>query len=375
MSRLTAKDFAPELLELYDFYAHGKISKREFLQRSAGFAAAGWTGGAILAALSPNYAWAQQVPANDPDIAADYINYPSPRGHGQVRGYLAKPAKADGKLPAVVVVHENRGLNPYIEDVARRLAKAGFVALAPDGLSSKGGYPGNDEEGREMQASLDAAKLMEDFVERYPTSTKRNSAFQDVAEEQDHGVVAHQYHPVSAAQVVQFAEYGSKPQRHVGPALPRGRAVVELPDVAATLGLGGELLADPLPRQPVEASQVAFTEPLVQDDLAVDVLHRAPGGLQGPGVRRGQHQVRQVVGLRHPLAERVCLAASLVGQLNVGVTGREVQPVRALLAGARDGYGLYGLGRVRARCRPQLGPSQSRNSTAVPFSSINSTSP
>jgi carboxymethylenebutenolidase len=163
MSRLTAKDFAPELLELYDFYVHGKISKREFLQRSAGFAVAGLTGGAILAALSPDYALAQQVPATDPDITVEYITYPSPQGHGQVRGYLAKPAKTDGKLPAIVVVHENRGLNPYIEDVARRLAKAGFIALAPDGLSSKGGYPGNDDKGRELQAQVDPEKLMNDF--------------------------------------------------------------------------------------------------------------------------------------------------------------------------------------------------------------------
>jgi carboxymethylenebutenolidase len=163
MSRLTAQDFAPELLELYDFYVHGKITKREFLQRSAGFAAAGLTGGAVLAALMPNYAWAQQVPFNDPEIRADYINYPSPRGHGQVRGYLVKPANAEGQLPAVVVVHENRGLNPYIEDVARRLAKEGFIALAPDGLSSKGGYPGNDDKGRELQSQVDPEKLMNDF--------------------------------------------------------------------------------------------------------------------------------------------------------------------------------------------------------------------
>jgi carboxymethylenebutenolidase len=163
MSRLTAKDFGPELLELYDFYAHGKITKREFLQRSAGCAVAGLTGSAILAALSPNYALAQQVSSTDPDIVAEYITYPSPQGHAEVRGYLVKPAKSEGKSPAVVVVHENRGLNPYIEDVARRLAKSGFVALAPDGLSSKGGYPGNDDKGRELQAQVDPEKLMNDF--------------------------------------------------------------------------------------------------------------------------------------------------------------------------------------------------------------------
>ena len=163
MSRMTAKDFAPELLELYDFYVHGKITKREFLARSAKFAVGGLTAASLLAALMPDYALAQQVSFTDPDIVAEYIMYPSPRGHGQVRGYLVKPAKAAGKLPAVVVVHENRGLNPYIEDVARRVAKAGYIALAPDGLTSKGGYPGNDDKGRELQKQVDPEKLMNDF--------------------------------------------------------------------------------------------------------------------------------------------------------------------------------------------------------------------
>ncbi|OZI78916.1 YghX family hydrolase [Bordetella genomosp. 2] len=163
MSRMTAKDFAPELLELYDFYVHGKITKREFLARSAKFAVGGLTAAGLLAALMPDYALAQQVSFTDPDIVAEYIMYPSPRGHGQVRGYLVKPAKAAGKLPAVVVVHENRGLNPYIEDVARRVAKAGYIALAPDGLTSKGGYPGNDDKGRELQKQVDPEKLMNDF--------------------------------------------------------------------------------------------------------------------------------------------------------------------------------------------------------------------
>ncbi len=163
MRRLTAKDFQPELLELYDFYVHGRISRRDFLDRAAKFAVGGLTASAILATLSPNYAWAQQVPFTDPDIRADYVRYPSPEGHGQVRGYLVRPAKAQGPAPGIVVVHENRGLNPYIEDVARRVAKAGFVALAPDGLSSVGGYPGNDDKGRELQQQVDPQKLMNDF--------------------------------------------------------------------------------------------------------------------------------------------------------------------------------------------------------------------
>ncbi|RWR08839.1 YghX family hydrolase [Paenirhodobacter populi] len=163
MTRLTAKDFPQELLELYDFYAHGRITKREFLDRAGKFAVGGMTAAAILASMSPDYALAQQVSFTDPDIEAEYITYPSPNGHGEVRGYLVRPAGATGPLPGVVVVHENRGLNPYIEDVARRLGKAGYVALAPDGLTSVGGYPGNDEKGRELQRQVDPTKLMNDF--------------------------------------------------------------------------------------------------------------------------------------------------------------------------------------------------------------------
>jgi carboxymethylenebutenolidase len=163
MTRLTAKDFPQEILELYDFYAHGRITKREFLDRAAKFAVGGVTAATLLSTLSPDYALAQQVSFTDPDIVAEYITYPSPKGNGEVRGYLVRPAKSAGKVAGVVVVHENRGLNPYIEDVARRVAKAGFIALAPDGLTSQGGYPGNDEKGRELQQKVDPAKLMNDF--------------------------------------------------------------------------------------------------------------------------------------------------------------------------------------------------------------------
>jgi carboxymethylenebutenolidase len=163
MTRLTAKDFDPKLLQLYDFYAHGMITKREFLSRAAKFTVAGMTATTVLGLMSPNYALAEQVSFNDPEITPEYIMYPSPNGHGEVRGYMVRPAGATGKLPAVVVVHENRGLNPYIEDVARRLAKAGFMALAPDGLTSVGGYPGNDTEGRALQKTVDRTKLMNDF--------------------------------------------------------------------------------------------------------------------------------------------------------------------------------------------------------------------
>lgn len=163
MSRLTAKDFHPDLLELYDGYVHGRLSRRDFLDRAALFAVGGLTASAILSSLSPNYAMAQQIAFTDPDIHAQYIHYPSPNGHGEVRGYLVRPTNLQEKAAGVVVVHENRGLNPYIEDVARRVAKEGFVALAPDGLSSVGGYPGNDDQGRVLQQQVDPQKLMNDF--------------------------------------------------------------------------------------------------------------------------------------------------------------------------------------------------------------------
>lgn len=163
MTRMTAKDFPQELLELYDYYAHGKITKREFLDRAGKYAVGGLTAAAILGSMSPNYALAQQVEFTDPDIVAEYITYPSPNGNGDVRAYLVRPKAATGPVGGVVVVHENRGLNPYIEDVARRVAKAGFVALAPDGLTSVGGYPGNDDKGKELQQTVDPQKLMNDF--------------------------------------------------------------------------------------------------------------------------------------------------------------------------------------------------------------------
>lgn len=177
MTRLTAKDFPQELLDYYDYYAHGKISKREFLQLATRYAVGGMTALALFDLLKPNYALATQVEFTDPDILPEYIHYPSPNGHGEVRGYLVKPSKAEGNVPAVVVVHENRGLNPYIEDVARRVAKAGYIALAPDGLSSVGGYPGNDDEGRALQQKVDPTKLMNDFfaavefMQRHPNAT------------------------------------------------------------------------------------------------------------------------------------------------------------------------------------------------------------
>jgi carboxymethylenebutenolidase len=164
MTRKTVKDFDQRLLDLYDGFVHGRVSRREFLHRAAIYAGGGVAAAALLDQLLPRYALAQQVAPDDPRIRAETIEYSSPAGNGVIKGLLARPVAASGPVGGVVVIHENRGLNPYIEDVARRLAVAGFVALAPDGLSPLGGYPGNDDQGREMQAKLDGAKLFEDFV-------------------------------------------------------------------------------------------------------------------------------------------------------------------------------------------------------------------
>ena len=176
MTRLTAKDFDQELLDLYDFYAHGKISKREFLERAGRYAVGGVTAVALFNMLKPDYAMAEQVSFNDPDIKATYETYSSPNGNGDVDAYVVKPANAAGKLPAVLVIHENRGLNPYIKDVARRVAKAGFMAMAPDGLTSVGGYPGNDADGRELQKQVDGTKLMNDFFAGYEHLATRDDS-------------------------------------------------------------------------------------------------------------------------------------------------------------------------------------------------------
>lgn len=162
-NRKKASDFDQRILEIFDGYVHGQISKREFMTQAGRYAAAGVTGAMLLEQLQPNYAWAAQVAEDDPSIETEWVEYESPEGHGTIRGLMAKPAGTTGKLPAVLVVHENRGLNPYIQDVVRRAAKAGYMAFGPDGLTPLGGYPGTDDEGRTMQRSMDRAKLMEDF--------------------------------------------------------------------------------------------------------------------------------------------------------------------------------------------------------------------
>jgi len=163
--RLTAQDFDQELLILFDAYVHGKLDRRGFLGQAQKFAKAGVTAAGLLAALSPDFAAGQQVPANDPKLKVERVDYPSPAGSGTVRGYLARPAAAGAtRLPAVLVIHENRGLNPHIEDIARRLALDGFMAFAPDALSPLGGYPGDEDKARDAFAKLDQAHAREDFV-------------------------------------------------------------------------------------------------------------------------------------------------------------------------------------------------------------------
>jgi len=164
MERKQALDFDPEVLNFFDQYVHGLIDRRGFLERVARFAVGGVTAAMLLDALNPRFAEAQQIAKDDRRLATSHVEYDSPKGTGKVRGYLALPAKRSGRLPGVLVVHENRGLNPYIEDVARRAATEGFLALAPDGLSPVGGYPGNDDDGRTLQAGLDQSKLRTDMV-------------------------------------------------------------------------------------------------------------------------------------------------------------------------------------------------------------------
>ena len=165
MNRKTASEFDQEILDLYDDFAHSRIDRRTFMDRASKFAVGGLTAAAILEALSPNYAFAQQVPKDDARIKAEYAEYDSPKGGGKMKGLLVKPAAAAGKKsPGVLVVHENRGLNPYIEDVARRVAVAGFVAFAPDALTPLGGYPGNDDKGKELQAKRSGDEMVEDFI-------------------------------------------------------------------------------------------------------------------------------------------------------------------------------------------------------------------
>ncbi|HEY5921504.1 MAG TPA: dienelactone hydrolase family protein [Kofleriaceae bacterium] len=162
--RKQASDYPPEVLELFDGYVHNALSRREFLSRAAKYAVGGLTALAMLDSLQPNFAWAEQVSKEDARLKTEYVTFASPNGSGEMKGYLARPAKTKAKLPGVLVIHENRGLNPYIEDVARRLAVAGYLAFAPDALTPLGGYPGDEDKARELFGKLDATKRTEDMV-------------------------------------------------------------------------------------------------------------------------------------------------------------------------------------------------------------------
>ena len=164
MSLKTANDFDPEVMKLFDQYVHGVIDRRVFLNRATKYAVGGMTAAMLLDALNPKFAEAQQVKKDDARIVAKYVEYQSPDGYGKMRGYLASPAKTSGKLPGILVVHENRGLNPHIEDIARRLALDNFVAFAPDALFPLGGYPGDEDRARELFAKLEQPKSRNDFV-------------------------------------------------------------------------------------------------------------------------------------------------------------------------------------------------------------------
>ena len=190
MDRKQPSQFDQRILDLYDDYAHGRLSRRDYIRRLGAFALGGVTVEALLASLTPNYAWAQQVKPDDPRIKTETAAYSSPKGGGEIKGLLAHPADgatatATARFPAVLVIHENRGLNPYIADVARRLAVDGFLAFAPDALTPLGGYPGNDDEGRALQAKRDQGEMLEDFVaaaewlDEHKRSTGRLGAVED----------------------------------------------------------------------------------------------------------------------------------------------------------------------------------------------------
>ena len=165
MPKQTAQDFHPEALKLFDQYVHGDISRRDFLSSVPKYALLGLSAEALLEALNPRFAEAQQIAGNDPRIKASYVEFASPKGNGKIRGYLVQPANFKGKLPTVLVIHENRGLNPHIEDIARRLALDNFIAFAPDALFTLGGYPGDEDKARELFQKLDKTKTQADFLE------------------------------------------------------------------------------------------------------------------------------------------------------------------------------------------------------------------
>src|SRR5437868_8946042 len=173
MQRMKASDFPQEVLNLFDRYVHGGIGRREFIDRASKYAVGGMTATAMFEALKPNFALGEQISASDSRIKAQEVSYPSPQGNAKTSGYLVRPANATGKLPAIVVIHENRGLNPHIRDIARRLAVANFIAFAPDALAPLGGYPGDEEKAAQMFGQLDPAKRTEDLLAAYDVVKSR----------------------------------------------------------------------------------------------------------------------------------------------------------------------------------------------------------
>jgi carboxymethylenebutenolidase len=167
MQPIKKEDLDQEIFDMYDYYVHGKIDRREFINRLSVYAVGGLTVSALLSFLMPNYAEAKKFTLTDPRLQAEYVEYDSPKGGGRMRGLLTRPAARSGKLPGIIVVHENRGLNPYIEDVAHQAALDGFIAFAPDALTPFGGYPGTDDAGREMQAKRNRDEMLEDFIAAY----------------------------------------------------------------------------------------------------------------------------------------------------------------------------------------------------------------
>ncbi len=167
MSQINKEDIKQEVFDVYDDYAHNRLDRREFVQKLSVYAVGTLTVPALMSFLMPDYKGNVQIKPDDPRLKSEYINYPSPKGGGTIKGLLSKPIDANGKLGGIIVVHENRGLNPYIEDVARRAALAGFITLAPDALTPLGGYPGNDDAGRELQGKRDKGQMEEDFIAAY----------------------------------------------------------------------------------------------------------------------------------------------------------------------------------------------------------------
>jgi len=167
MDPIKKEDIKQEVFDLYDDYAHNRLDRRQFMERLSIYAVGGLTVASLMSFLMPDYQGRIQIPSSDPRLKSEYISYPSPKGGGTIKGLLSRPAEAKGKLGGIVVVHENRGLNPHIEDVARRAALAGFISLAPDALTPLGGYPGNDDQGRELQSKRDRNEMLEDFIAAY----------------------------------------------------------------------------------------------------------------------------------------------------------------------------------------------------------------